>query len=110
MTLMFLVAVLVIALVAVAIMAVAYGNRDVSQDAPVNANESFNQEQSRVREENLARSLALAREKGEVTNNDVERLLGVSNATAERYLDELESRGHLVQIGKTGKGVRYKVK
>jgi Fic family protein len=69
---------------------------------------SLNPEQVQQKEENLARSLGLARERGEITNNDIEQLLGISNATAERYLHELESRGHLVQIGTTGKGVRYR--
>lgn len=44
---------------------------------------------------------------GKMTNNDVEKLLGVSDATATRYLDELESEGKVRQIGKTGSGVYY---
>ena len=35
-----------------------------------------------------------------ITNNDVEKLTGVSDATAERYLNELEQEGVLRQIGK----------
>lgn len=69
-----------------------------------------NADKIREKEDHLARSLGLARERGEVTNDDIERLLHVSDATAERYLNLLESQGHLVQIGKTGKGVRYRVK
>jgi len=34
-------------------------------------------------------------------------MLGVSNTTAERYLDQLEKAGKLKQIGKTGQGVTY---
>jgi len=44
---------------------------------------------------------------GQVTNNDVEKLVGVSDATAERYLDELEKEGKIRQVGKTGVSVYY---
>jgi len=44
----------------------------------------------------------------EATNNDIEKLLGVSDATATRYLDELEKEGLIEQVGKTGTGVYYK--
>ncbi|MCK4386647.1 MAG: DUF977 family protein [Candidatus Pacebacteria bacterium] len=42
-----------------------------------------------------------------ITNNDVEKLCGVSHATAERYLDELEKNGKLTQHGKIGTNVFY---
>jgi len=45
----------------------------------------------------------------EVTNNEIEKLLNVSDATATRYLDELEREGVLKQIGRTGRFVRYKI-
>lgn len=102
MTLITFGAIVVIAVAAVLIVAMFLGNRYEAR--------SGMSEEERVKEDNLARSLTLARERGEVTNDDIEKLLGVSDATAERYLDLLESRGHLIQIGKTGKGVRYKVK
>ena len=60
--------------------------------------------------ENLEKVLAMAREKGEIRNDDVEHDLGVSNATAERYLQELEQQGKLKQVGDTGQSVRYKPK
>jgi len=41
-----------------------------------------------------------------VANNDVEKLLGVSDATAERYLGELEQEGRVVRHGE-GRGVFY---
>lgn len=49
------------------------------------------------------------KEKTEITNNEVQNYLGVSDASAERYLDELESQGKLKQIGKVGYQVKYKV-
>ena len=42
-----------------------------------------------------------------ITNNEVEKLLDVSDATAERYLDEFEKEGKLKQIGKTGVSTYY---
>jgi predicted HTH transcriptional regulator len=46
----------------------------------------------------------------EITNNDVERALGVSDATATRVLDTLEKSGDITQVGTTGSGVVYRKK
>jgi len=51
--------------------------------------------------------LGIFEEKEKITNNDVEKLLGVSDATATNYLQELENEGKIKQVGKTGKGVYY---
>lgn len=45
--------------------------------------------------------------KGRITNNDVEKLLHVSDATATRYLNILEREGAIRQVGKTGSTVYY---
>jgi DNA-binding IclR family transcriptional regulator len=37
----------------------------------------------------------------------VERALGVSDATAERYLNQLEKEGKVKQLGRTGRYVCY---
>jgi len=42
-----------------------------------------------------------------VTNDSIQNFLGVSDATATRYLDELEKEGKIKQVGKTGQGVFY---
>ncbi|MBM2820568.1 MAG: dtxR-type protein [Candidatus Berkelbacteria bacterium] len=42
-----------------------------------------------------------------ITNSVVEKLLGVSDATATRYLEELEKEGLIKQQGKTGKYTYY---
>jgi len=42
-----------------------------------------------------------------ITNNAVEELLGVSDATATRYLEELEHEGLIKQQGETGKYTYY---
>ena len=44
---------------------------------------------------------------GEITNDEVEKLLHVSDATATRYLSALEKEGRIKQVGKTGVGVVY---
>ena len=44
---------------------------------------------------------------GSITNDQVEKLLRVSDATATRYLTQLEKEGKLKQEGKTGKSVKY---
>ena len=45
--------------------------------------------------------------KDKVTNDEVEKLLHVSDATATRYLSALEKDGKIKQVGKTGMGVVY---
>ncbi len=47
---------------------------------------------------------------GKITNNDVEKLLNVSDATATNYLQELENENKIEQIGKTGRSVFYRLK
>ena len=62
-------------------------------------------EEKRVNKEKILTYLA---SRSEISNDDVEGLLAVSNATAERYLDELEKEGQLTQVGATGRSVYYK--
>lgn len=45
--------------------------------------------------------------KNKITNDKVEKLLHVSDATATRYLAQLEREGKIMQVGKQGKGVLY---
>ncbi|OGG49695.1 hypothetical protein A2763_03380 [Candidatus Kaiserbacteria bacterium RIFCSPHIGHO2_01_FULL_54_36] len=47
------------------------------------------------------------RRAGKITNDEVEKLLHVSDATATRYLSALEKEGKIKQVGKTGKAVTY---
>lgn len=51
--------------------------------------------------------LKLFDNKTEITNDDIQKLLAVSDATATNYLEELEGEGHITQIGKEGRGVKY---
>jgi len=42
-----------------------------------------------------------------ITNDEVQKLLGISDATATRYLQELESENIIRQVGDVGSGVYY---
>lgn len=66
--------------------------------------------QSRKKAENKKKILEFLRENERVVNNDIEKLLGVSDATVTRYLDELEKEGRVRQVGATGRAVYYVLK
>ena len=67
-------------------------------------------EQGERKAENKKKILEFVQQNGKIQNNDVEKLVGVSNATAERYLDELEKEDKLTQHGEIGQGVFYTIK
>ncbi|MDP2629393.1 MAG: type IV toxin-antitoxin system AbiEi family antitoxin domain-containing protein [Candidatus Harrisonbacteria bacterium] len=68
----------------------------------------LNEYRHEAMEHNLEKVMELAHQKEFITNDDIEHSLGLSNATAERYLNELEKRGKLEQIGERGQGVKYR--
>ena len=74
------------------------------------ANAGFIAQQTEQKAKNKQKILAFIQTNGKIQNNDVEKLVGVSNATAERYLDELEKEGKLTQHGTVGSGVFYTAK
>jgi hypothetical protein len=55
----------------------------------------------------LIKIMELFAKQTEITNDEVEKLLHVSDATATQYLAELEKRGKIRQAGTTGRGVKY---
>ena len=69
-------------------------------------------ERRQEREKNLAtlREKFISGKDQRITNDEVEKLLGVSDATATRYLEALEQEGAIEQIGKEGRSVYYKSK
>lgn len=92
---------------------------DKTQDKPIDLEEEIKTKQ---RQENLKLANETRQEKKrekvdkilemfsglkEITNDEVEKLLHVSDATATRYLEQLEKEGKVKQVGKTGKGVKY---
>src|SRR3989344_1439566 len=52
----------------------------------------------------LDRIMSLFLQKSKITNDEVEKFLHVSDATATRYLSILEKENKIKQVGKTGKG------
>lgn len=65
------------------------------------------EKQAREKEENKRKILEFTEGRSRVANDDIEALLGVSDATATRYLDELEKEDRIRQVGRTGKYVYY---
>ena len=55
----------------------------------------------------LDRVMTLFLKKSKITNDEVEKFLHVSDATATRYLSQLEKEGKIKQNGKTGHSVFY---
>ena len=68
---------------------------------------SFISKQTGEKERNKEKILELLKTQQSITNNDVEAMLGISDATATRYFDELEKEGKVRQVGKTGRYVNY---
>lgn len=66
--------------------------------------------QNRKQIERKEKIVKLAGRQEKITNNDVEHMLGVSDATATNYLQELEQEGVLEQVGAIGRGVFYRKK
>lgn len=57
----------------------------------------------------LDKILEFIKQNKQAGNNDIEKLLKVSDATATRYLDELEKQGKIEQIG-AGRSIQYRLK
>ena len=69
--------------------------------------ESLLKKQAREKDENKQSILGILETQSPLTNNHVEQLLGISDATATRYLEELEKEGKVRQVGETGRHVYY---
>ena len=74
----------------------------------VRKKQAVNPEQIEEKKKNLEKVLEMARAKGKITNDDVQHALGVSDRSATRYLEELQSQGKIQQVGRTGKSVIYR--
>lgn len=74
--------------------------RRINQLAPENQDEI-------KKKQNLAKIESYIIDKDKFTNDDLQDLLGVSNSTIKRYLDELENADKIQQVGAIGAGVYY---
>lgn len=82
---------------------VALGIRDDKQA-------KFFNKQSKDKAEHKEKILKIFAADNNVTNNEIQKALGISDASATRYLDELEKDEKIEQVGKEGRGVVYKLK
>lgn len=74
-----------------------------------NAGADLTPEAIKQKQENLEEIRSHIKDKERITNDEIQNLLNVSDATTERYLDVLEREGLVRQIGKTGQSVYYEV-
>ncbi len=74
------------------------------------SNAGFIAKQMEQKAENKQKILEFVQTNGKIQHHDAEKLTGVSNATAERYLDGLEKEGKLTQHGTIGQAVFYTLK
>ncbi len=68
-----------------------------------------NWERSKAKERGKETVLEYLNKNGRITNDEAEELLGISDASATRYLDELEKEGKIAQRGDAGRGVFYEL-
>ncbi len=64
-------------------------------------------QQSKNKKQNKKKILEFLQNNKQAKTKDIEKLLNVSSSTAERYLNELEKEGIILQNGKTGRSVFY---
>jgi len=57
--------------------------------------------------EHKQKILELLDKQDKITNDEVQKLLGISDKTVERYLNELQKDGKIKRVGETGKWVFY---
>ena len=77
-------------------------NQEISTEKVIVSNEEEAQ-----KKENLAKIEDYIKGKDQFTNDDLQNLLGVSDTTIGRYLEELEQNKVIKQVGKTGQSVYY---
>ena len=61
--------------------------------------------QAREKKRGKEAILEILKTQSPLTNNQIEQLLGVSDATATRYLEELEKEGRVRQVGQIRKNI-----
>lgn len=64
-------------------------------------------QQAKEKEANKQKIISALRSQDKITNDEVQKLLDVSDATATRYLDELEKENIVRQVGERGHQVYY---
>lgn len=70
--------------------------------------DAINQQRIATKKRGKRKILAFFKKRRTITNNQVQKLLGIADATATNYLQELEQEGAIIQKGKTGHSVWYR--
>ena len=70
-------------------------------------NKSLIKQQAEEKKRNKEAIVGILETQTPLTNNHIEQLLGISDATATRYLEELEQERKIRQVGATGSHVFY---
>jgi len=74
-------------------------------DCPVELSEA-----QEAKEEKKRQIVEYLKTNGKISNDEAEKLIGISDSTATRYLQELEDEGLVSQQGQTGHAVFYTLK
>jgi Fic family protein len=82
-------------------------NKSADKESQTTPLEQANAVKQQIADSNSEKVLLLFNGQARVTNSDVQSALGVSDATATRYLQTLEDQGQIVQRQDTGRGVYY---
>ncbi len=83
------------------------GKRKVGPSVDSGQDSTLITEQAEEKKRNFEKVMAYFDQNRQATNDQIQQLLGVSDATAERYLQEMEVWGKIKQVGRTGKQVTY---
>lgn len=84
--------------------------RHSKQKSPAKGIADYMEEQQEEKQHGKEKILKYLEQNEDIANNDVEKLLGISDATASRYLSELEDEGKIEQVGGRGRFVSYRKK
>ncbi len=64
-------------------------------------------DQAREKAANMEKIREMLERMNKISNDDIQKQLGVSDTTATTYMDELERSGEAKQVGREGKYVYY---
>lgn len=69
--------------------------------------EEYHKKMRAKKQEYKDKIMDLVKQKGKISNKDMQSALGISEASVTRYAEELEKEGKLRQLGKAGRNVFY---
>lgn len=96
-------------LILIGVIGIIFGYALARGDVRERLDTLVNEERHLVKERKKAMLMKHLRDRGQLTNEDAQELLGVSESTVTRYFDELEEAGLVEQKGHSGRGVYYEL-